>query len=109
MCDNDTNSAALVEDCRMARSQHAVFGYPVDFVRFSWSTARVALKSQGAARVEWPCDEEESQGADIATFFPQSAPCSTGSEKPSAITKRRRTEFYHARKMKHVTMRQLFE
>lgn len=81
----------------LIRSQNKIFGYPVDFVRFSWSTARVSLKEQGAAMVEWPCDEEESMGGDISSFF-------------GGVTKkkRRRSEYYRVRKMKNLTVTQLY-
>ena len=83
----------------MARSQNAVFGYPSDFVRFSWSTTRVALKDQGAVAVEWPCDEEESAGADISSFFGSA----TGDGSQKKPKKRRRTDYFQERKMKHIT------
>ena len=87
----------------MARSQNKIFGYPVDFVRFSWSTARVALQVQGAAAVEWPCDEEERAGGDISCFFGQGGGRGQQGEK-----RRRRTDYYQARKMQHVTAAQLY-
>lgn len=82
----------------MARSQNAVFGYPPDFVRFSWSTVRVSLKDRGAVTVEWPCDEEESAGGDISFFFGNS----TG-DGPLKKKRRRRTDYFQERKMKHIT------
>ncbi len=54
-----------------------------------------------ATVVEWPCDEEENMGEDISSFF------SGGSGL--APKKRRRTEYFHSRKMKHLTPAQLFE
>jgi hypothetical protein len=88
---------------RMARSQNKIFGYPVDFVRFSWSTARVALKDRGAVTVEWPCDEEESAGADISSFFLGHGNTDAQKKKQK---KRRRTDFYQTRKMKHITAKE---
>ncbi len=42
-----------------------VFGWP-SVARFSWSTARVALKGQGAVRVTWEMDDESTEGGHTA-------------------------------------------
>lgn len=84
----------------MARSQNAVFGYPSEFVRFSWSTVRVSLKDRGAVAVEWPCDEEESAGADISSFFGNSTGEGASAKKQK---RKRRTDYFQERRMKHIT------
>lgn len=52
--------------------------------------------------VEWPCEQEESEGADIASFFTGGGGSSAPASAPAA-KKRRRTEYFHTRKMKHIT------
>ena len=81
----------------MVRSHNKIFGYPVDFVRLSWSTARVSMKEHGATTVDWPCDEVESMGGDISSFFGVQT-----QEQTSPVSKRRRSDYFHTRRMKHV-------
>lgn len=52
----------------LGRNMHPVFGFP-DIVRFSWSTTKTFLSTHNAYNVQWPCDQEEREGADISTMF----------------------------------------
>ena len=61
---------------------------------------RVALKDRGAVAVEWPCEEEESAGADISSFFGNSSGDGSVAKKQK---RKRRTDYFHERRMKHIT------
>ena len=88
--------------------KHHVFGYP-NFVRFSWGTTVEALTKHNAAKVRFPCDEEDhNEGNTAITLFFQSAPTSHNTnaqeKEMSNKTKKRpnRSAYFVRKAMKHV-------
>jgi ribonuclease HII len=49
----DTSSSFISAVDRMSRSLHPIFGYPTDFVRFSWSTTKTVFTEHNAVQVDW--------------------------------------------------------
>ena len=76
----------------LSTTHQQVFGYP-SIVRFSWSTTREALEKNGARKVQWECDEDQSLGgADIKNYF-----SAVGAKKHV-----KRSEYFTRRKMRRL-------
>jgi ribonuclease H2 subunit A len=83
----------------MTRHLQPVFGYP-ELVRFSWSTTKELLKSDGVP-CRWLCEDEEDDAADtqqITQFFTATPKANgTAQSQGAARNKRRRTDYFHQR------------